>query len=337
MADVDILIPCAGSGKFIEETLRSISAQTHGEFRAVLCDNACAHGEYSEQLIKIADRRFEYVRFDERLPITANWQRCLGQVNAEYFCFLHDDDLWEPNFLEVTLSPLAKHGSIFEYTLGMHQAFQDGAKPFTSIEEETRRIWEFLASAPWPVRRTALSIGSWGHMCCALFRTRCVGFDLLKNWNADQGYISRMSCLGPGAVAADTCTRIRRHSAASTNRFSRAQAARESLALLRENLNLLAEDNVRVAEHLISYAPQIGGPGLFKVAQAAFSWPMAPELAKIGKSILRDQTARDLIGSYSKAARILTLLPDPAWVVAALLMDFVHYQAYSKQSADLHA
>ena len=92
---------------WVVKSVRSLQAQTVGEFTLIVSDNASTDGT-SEALEKIAgeDDRVRYSRNETNIGGEANFNRVLALAETEFFVWAGADDLWEPRFLEVTLGAL---------------------------------------------------------------------------------------------------------------------------------------------------------------------------------------------------------------------------------------
>lgn len=99
--NIDVLIPVASQSKFIRDAVHSATQQS-GNKNIFIIENNIGSPEYSSYLQELAaEYSIEYVYFDVRLPIFENWQRCLTVGKSEWVAFLHDDDIWSRNCLEI--------------------------------------------------------------------------------------------------------------------------------------------------------------------------------------------------------------------------------------------
>lgn len=98
---VDVLIPVASQSKFIREAVLSATQQA-GSRNIYIIENNIGNVDYSNYLKALAaEFSIEYVFFAVRLPIFENWQRCLTVGGSEWVAFLHDDDIWPADYLQV--------------------------------------------------------------------------------------------------------------------------------------------------------------------------------------------------------------------------------------------
>lgn len=105
MARAVLAAPLHNGGRFAEAALRSLLAQTYGDYALLLVDDASTDGtpELARELAAASERAV-YVRSDRRLGMVANWRRCVELARelhpeAELFAWGSDHDLWEPEWL----------------------------------------------------------------------------------------------------------------------------------------------------------------------------------------------------------------------------------------------
>jgi len=55
------------------------------------------------------DDRLRYVRNETNLGMVGNWNRCVELATHDYLAILHDDDLWEPDYVRQAVDVLDRH------------------------------------------------------------------------------------------------------------------------------------------------------------------------------------------------------------------------------------
>lgn len=112
MARAVLAAPLHNGGRFVEPALRSLLAQTYGDYALLLVDDASTDETPSiAQRLAAASERAVYVRSDGRLGMVANWRRCVELARelhpeAELFAWGSDHDLWEPGWLATLVEAL---------------------------------------------------------------------------------------------------------------------------------------------------------------------------------------------------------------------------------------
>lgn len=106
-AEVVVTIPAYNEERYIGETIASLQAQTHKDFKAVISDNASTDGtEAICRRVALEDPRFIYVRQPENIGAANNFNWLLDNTNSRYFMWLGAHDLIAPTFLEAHLAVL---------------------------------------------------------------------------------------------------------------------------------------------------------------------------------------------------------------------------------------
>ena len=107
-ASVTIAMPVRNGAEYVEEAIRSLLAQTEGDFILHISDN-CSADSTPEICARLAeeDRRIRYERQEHNLGAAGNFNYLLQEAHSPFFMWAAHDDVWEPEFLEETLSLLA--------------------------------------------------------------------------------------------------------------------------------------------------------------------------------------------------------------------------------------
>jgi glycosyltransferase involved in cell wall biosynthesis len=101
---VTILIPTYNRATMLREAVRSALAQTCSSLEVLILDDASTDGTSTvgREAAEL-DARVRYIRHPENLGIAANWREGLRLAQGEFFCILHDDDTFEPQFVQSLL------------------------------------------------------------------------------------------------------------------------------------------------------------------------------------------------------------------------------------------
>ncbi len=119
---ITVLLPSIGRMDYLPETKRSLLAQTRGDFRVLVLDNA-SPPDARDFFRHWADEddRVEIARVDARVPMFSNFNRGMRAVQTPLVTFFHDDDVYLPRYLEVLAGALDAHptaafaGSNFDF------------------------------------------------------------------------------------------------------------------------------------------------------------------------------------------------------------------------------
>ena len=102
---ITVVIPTFNRARFLPGAIESVLAQTYGDFRLLVADNASTDGT-AEIVARYDDPRIDYVRRPQNLGITANHNLALRDVTSEYCLIVPDDDVLFPQTLERTVAAL---------------------------------------------------------------------------------------------------------------------------------------------------------------------------------------------------------------------------------------
>lgn len=110
---VSIGVPVYNGEKYIEETLRSLQAQTFRDFELVISDNASDDRtqaicrEYAAR-----DQRLRYFRNPTNIGLARNFGRVVELATAEYFKLANADDISAPTLVEKCVAVLDREPDV---------------------------------------------------------------------------------------------------------------------------------------------------------------------------------------------------------------------------------
>ena len=116
---ITVLIPTYDRARFLPDAIASAIVQTHANIEIVVLDDASPDSGRTEAAVApfvASDPRVRYVRHATNLGITGNWRAGIAMVQGEYFCLLHDDDTFEPDFIAKLVAAIdGKHDVILSF------------------------------------------------------------------------------------------------------------------------------------------------------------------------------------------------------------------------------
>jgi len=87
---------------YLQDALRSAVAQEYPNLEIVVSDNAST--DRTEEVVNaFEDPRIRYFKQPRNLGVNGNFNFCLEQARGAYFLLLHDDDVIDPDFIEVCM------------------------------------------------------------------------------------------------------------------------------------------------------------------------------------------------------------------------------------------
>lgn len=107
MNTLTIFILCHNRPDFARQTLRSILDQSDRDFQLVISDNSS--NDEVEQMVMADFPQLKYCRRSPMLQAIDHFNRCIDEVQTDYFCLFHDDDIMLPDFVRRMKSVLDGH------------------------------------------------------------------------------------------------------------------------------------------------------------------------------------------------------------------------------------
>jgi len=104
---IQIIITNLNGSKYLKKTIESILRQSYTNFEVVLVDNN-SNDDSVFIFNSYDDNRLSILKFEDRVSLAENLNRCLDAVNAPYFCIMHTDDVYAPDYLEILITSLKR-------------------------------------------------------------------------------------------------------------------------------------------------------------------------------------------------------------------------------------
>ena len=99
MTRVSVVVPTYNHARFIGDALRSVVAQTFGDWEAVVVNNFSTD-DTVDVVRGIGDPRIRLVDFANHGIIAAGRNEGIRLATGDYVAFLDSDDAWHPGKLE---------------------------------------------------------------------------------------------------------------------------------------------------------------------------------------------------------------------------------------------
>lgn len=107
---VSIGVPTYGSPAYLAQSVESVLAQTHASWEMTVSDNGSGGGAAAAAMEPyLDDPRIRVVATGEVVGQSANWTKAIRAGEGPYVAMLHDDDLWDPDYLERRVGFLESH------------------------------------------------------------------------------------------------------------------------------------------------------------------------------------------------------------------------------------
>lgn len=320
--NVDVIIPCGGSGTYIEPTLCSLLGQTKRPGSIYVMDNACTHTAYQDVAKKYEQAGVTYIRFPKRLQMTENWQRCMNTGTAPFFLMLSDDDVLLEDALEtIHLGVMSDKNT--SCVLLPHADFGDDPDHFSRGIAVCQETFRTLSRLPDKQRQFLVATSNVGHMSGMGCRRMPLSFPQESKWNFDQAFLFNHLAYGQVVLASSSGAGIRRHATQGTARFGvNTRMSIEAVAHLRRCLLFFLENRGLTPADFEVILSLAGQGYLFRIVHGCFSWPLRKRLVEFGRGLLAIPEVRKQVVHYNVW---LGRLPWPCWLAATLGVDLRYY------------
>ena len=114
---VSIITPTYNCARFIEETIRSVQAQTYTNWEMIISDD-CSTDNTREVLAPYleSDSRIKYICNEKNSGAAVTRNNALRVARGRWIAFLDSDDLWLPEKLQRQIEFMTRKGCHFSYT-----------------------------------------------------------------------------------------------------------------------------------------------------------------------------------------------------------------------------
>ena len=129
-AGVCVCIPTRNRAEYLKQALASVLAQTVRDLRVVVSDDAsdrAAASAVEAHVGALADPRVSYHYHPRNLKEYDHGRFLFDQCSEELFAILHDDDFWDPTFLQRCLAVLSQDSSLACVTTNQYVIDASGA------------------------------------------------------------------------------------------------------------------------------------------------------------------------------------------------------------------
>lgn len=125
---VSIIMPSYNCGKFVEETIRSVQAQTYRNWEIIFMDDCSSDDTISKVMqLREDDSRIRLFRNKINSGAAVSRNNALREAKGRWIAFLDSDDVWEPEKLEKQVQFMEENGYAFSYT--GYQEIDNESKP----------------------------------------------------------------------------------------------------------------------------------------------------------------------------------------------------------------
>ena len=97
---VSIIMPSYNTAKYIEESIKSVLAQTYMNWELLIVDDCST--DNTDEIVQpfLSDKRVKYLKNEKNSGAAISRNRALREAKGKWIAFLDSDDLWMPEKLE---------------------------------------------------------------------------------------------------------------------------------------------------------------------------------------------------------------------------------------------
>ncbi|MFB7472182.1 glycosyltransferase family 2 protein [Kitasatospora sp. NPDC056184] len=140
MTTLEILLPYYGDVALMQAAVRSVLAQTDGDWRLTVVDDGKEPG-VPEWFAQLGDDRVRYFRNEQNLGVTGNYRKCLGLAEYEHLVFMGTDDIMLPTYVANVRSILEQYPRVAMVQPGVDVIDSAGKVSSTLADEAKRRLY----------------------------------------------------------------------------------------------------------------------------------------------------------------------------------------------------
>ncbi len=114
---VSIIMPSYNCARYVEETIRSVQAQTYQNWEIIFVDD-CSKDDTVRRVsvLREKDERVKLFQNQFNSGAAVSRNNALREAKGRWIAFLDSDDIWEPTKLERQIKFMEDNGYAFSYT-----------------------------------------------------------------------------------------------------------------------------------------------------------------------------------------------------------------------------
>lgn len=115
--EVSIIMPSYNCGEYVEESIRSVLAQTYHNWVLIFVDDCSVDDTITiVKKMQLEDSRIRLFQNKANSGAAITRNNALNEARGRWIAFLDSDDLWEPTKLEKQVRFMEENGYAFSYT-----------------------------------------------------------------------------------------------------------------------------------------------------------------------------------------------------------------------------
>lgn len=137
-----IYILCYNRPDFARESIKSVLAQTNQKFKLIISDHST-----NDEVLDMVRNNFPgicYIRRPKELKHLEHFNICIDEVETEYYCLFHDDDIMNPLFVHSMIECIQAYPDAAAYACNSYIETSSKVEPRLSFL--SRRRYEVIDS-----------------------------------------------------------------------------------------------------------------------------------------------------------------------------------------------
>lgn len=172
---VSIITPTYNCARFIAETIRSVQAQSYGDWEMIIVDD-CSTDNTEAVVGQFADdSRIKYHCLEHNSGAAVARNTALKLARGRWIAFLDSDDLWLSEKLERQLEFMNKYRNYFSYT------------EYEEIDEDSHPIGKII-SGPRTISKSGMFAYCWPGCLTVMYDRNIVGDIQIPAINKNNDY-----------------------------------------------------------------------------------------------------------------------------------------------------
>lgn len=170
---ISVIMPSYNCGEYVEETIRSVQAQTYKNWEIIFVDDCSSDNTMKKVLsMSLEDHRIRVSQNSENSGAAVSRNKALRETKGRWIAFLDSDDIWEPTKLEKQIKFMEENGYAFSYT--GYQEIDENSQP-TGVK----------VSGPKRITKTGMFAFCWPGCLTVMYDRENIGLiqiaDIKKN------------------------------------------------------------------------------------------------------------------------------------------------------------
>jgi glycosyltransferase involved in cell wall biosynthesis len=183
---VSVVVPSYQNESYIEETIRSILAQTYTDFEVVVADHGSSDRTWAILQQFTGDARVRLLTTEPGGGAERNWNRVTEQARGELVKLVCGDDLLAPDCLATQVAALDEHGEGVVMVASARDIVDAAGRPV--LRAHGLGGLEGRVGGREAIRRSVVrGANIFGEPCCVLFRRTTL--EEVGGWHGDPGFM----------------------------------------------------------------------------------------------------------------------------------------------------